>query len=130
MKYRRSQIREAWAVLEAQDISQWPNWPREAFEKGQMIDEDEPRVGRLALRHFQDRHKPVVLLDAGEIGLFAVEPVVSALDLVAAACRRLLRRGTAERRQRNDQGACPRQTRFPHQSVTYSSRKPSPQRLT
>jgi hypothetical protein len=41
MKYRRSQIREAWAVLEAQDVNQWPNWPREVFEKARMIDEDE-----------------------------------------------------------------------------------------
>ncbi len=39
---------------------------------GQMIDKQEPRIRRLALRYFDNRHEPIVLLDVGGIGLAAV----------------------------------------------------------
>src|SRR6476620_10211802 len=60
-----------------------------------MIDEKQPRISCLALRHFHDRNKPIVLLDVGRIDLAAVELVIGALDVIAAAGRRRRARSPA-----------------------------------
>src|SRR5262245_52616693 len=54
MRYRSREhylkVREAEALLDAQDLDQWPNWPPEVFEKARVLWEDDEKLMRLLER--------------------------------------------------------------------------------